>query len=67
MSRSPTKTANTNQPRANRPDRKQTSSVPSHESLAADLAAFRKAGGKIEVLGNTNTLKKISEAKAAQS
>lgn len=29
------------------------------EQLADDLAAFRKAGGKIERLGNTNTLKKI--------
>ncbi|WP_305804667.1 hypothetical protein [Stenotrophomonas sp. YIM B06876] len=64
MSRLPLKTAN--QPRINRPDRKQASSALSHESLAADLAAFRKAGGKIEVLGNTNTLKKIAEAKAAE-
>lgn len=66
MSRSSLKTANANQPRVNRPDRKQAQSALSHESLAADLAAFRKSGGKIEVLGNTNTLKKISEAKAAE-
>lgn len=29
------------------------------EQLEDDLAAFRKAGGKIEKLGNTNTFKKI--------
>ena len=31
----------------------------SQERLAADLAAFQAAGGQIEVLGNTRTLKKI--------
>ncbi|QIL19244.1 hypothetical protein [Thermomonas sp. HDW16] len=30
-----------------------------HERIASDLEAFRKAGGKIEVLGVTRTLKKI--------
>lgn len=30
-----------------------------HERLAADLEAFRKAGGKIEVLGVTRVLTKI--------
>lgn len=30
-----------------------------HERIAADLEAFRKAGGRIEVLGVTRTLKKI--------
>lgn len=30
-----------------------------HERIAADLEAFRKAGGKIEVLGVTRSLKKI--------
>jgi hypothetical protein len=29
------------------------------EQIADDLAAFRKSGGKIERLGNTNTFKKI--------
>lgn len=29
------------------------------EQLEEDLAAFRKSGGKIEKLGNTNTFKKI--------
>lgn len=29
------------------------------ERIAADLAAFDKAGGRIEVLGNTLALKKI--------
>lgn len=33
--------------------------VITHERLAADLEAFRKAGGEIEVLGVTRTLKKI--------
>ncbi len=36
-----------------------TTSV-SSSTLAADLAAFRKAGGKIEVLGTTWALKKAS-------
>ncbi len=30
-----------------------------HEKIAADLEAFQRAGGKIEVLGNTYTLKSI--------
>lgn len=30
-----------------------------HERIAADIEAFRKAGGRIEVLGVTRTLKKI--------
>ena len=30
-----------------------------HERLAADLEAFRKAGGKIEVLGITRALHRI--------
>lgn len=30
-----------------------------HERIAADLEAFRKAGGEIEVLGVTRSLKKI--------
>lgn len=30
-----------------------------HERLAADLEAFRKAGGRIEVLGVTRTFKNI--------
>lgn len=29
------------------------------ERIAADLAAFRKSGGRIEVLGNTRSLTKI--------
>jgi len=42
-----------------RVDRKQGSnSAVSSQSIAADLAAFRKGGGKIEVLGNTLALKK---------
>lgn len=34
------------------------------ERIEADLAAFRKAGGKVEVLGTTHTLKKLSEVPA---
>ncbi|WP_058836139.1 hypothetical protein [Luteimonas abyssi] len=30
-----------------------------HERLAEDMAAFRKAGGEIEVLGVTRTLQRI--------
>ncbi|MET1023599.1 MAG: hypothetical protein ABWX87_04750 [Pseudoxanthomonas sp.] len=30
-----------------------------HERLQADLEAFRKAGGRVEVLGNTRVLKKV--------
>jgi len=29
------------------------------ERIAADLAAFRKSGGKIEVLGNTKVFKNV--------
>ena len=29
------------------------------EQIEGDLAAFRKAGGKIQKLGNTNTFRKI--------
>jgi hypothetical protein len=35
-----------------------SNSAVSSQSIAADLAAFRKGGGKIEVLGNTLALKK---------
>lgn len=43
-----------------RSDRKGASNtaVISSSSIAADVAAFRKAGGKIEVLGTTWALKK---------
>lgn len=36
-----------------------------HERIATDLAAFKKAGGKIEVLGVTNTLKHVDADSAA--
>jgi hypothetical protein len=29
------------------------SKIPTHQSIAADIAEFRKRGGRIEVLGNT--------------
>ena len=35
---------------------------PTHESIAADLSAFEEAGGVIEKLGNTCTLKHIVTA-----
>lgn len=42
-----------------RVDRKQGSSTAVNSaSIAADLATFRKSGGKIEVLGNTLALKR---------
>lgn len=60
MSRSNSKTAAT-QPasRASAPLRRRSSSASSNaahltsQRIAADLAAFKKAGGRIEVLGNT--------------
>ena len=33
----------------------------SHDRIAADIAAFRKAGGRIEVLGNTRVLTRVEE------
>lgn len=36
-----------------------TSTTLTHERIADDLAAFRKAGGKIEVLGVTRLLTRI--------
>ena len=33
-----------------------------HERIAADLDAFRKSGGRIEVLGVTRTLQRIDPA-----
>lgn len=37
-----------------------------HERIAADLEAFRKAGGKIEVLGVTRTLLRAGLPDAAE-
>ena len=50
----PSKTAHLCSPRKakERPD-------VTHESLSADIAAFRKAGGRIEVLGVTRSLLRI--------
>ncbi|MBB4126379.1 hypothetical protein GGR77_001669 [Xanthomonas translucens] len=36
----------------------------SRERIEADMAAFRKAGGRVEVLGTTRVLKKVDEAEA---
>jgi hypothetical protein len=36
-----------------------------HDTLAADMDAFRLAGGKIEVLGTTATLRKIGQTDTA--
>ncbi|CBA16989.1 hypothetical protein [Xanthomonas albilineans] len=36
----------------------------SRERIEADMAAFRKAGGRIEVLGTTRVLKKVGELEA---
>ncbi|AXA83870.1 hypothetical protein DCD74_03460 [Lysobacter oculi] len=42
------------------PARKASDRSPmTHEVIAADLEAFRKSGGKIEVLGVTRTLQRI--------
>ena len=48
---------------ATRPTGKNTAIT--HERIAADLKAFREAGGKIEVLGVTRTLKKIDSGDAS--
>lgn len=45
-------------PRSTRPSTRATAAL-SQERLAADVAAFQAAGGRIEVLGNTRTLKRI--------
>lgn len=37
------------------------------ERIAADLAAFRKGGGKIEVLGTTTSFKNTSPMRSASS
>lgn len=38
---------------ARKPTSSATDAQPTHQSIAADIAAFRKQGGRIEVLGNT--------------
>ena len=38
-----------------------------HDTLTADLDAFRRAGGTIEVLGTTPVLRKIGQAVAVPS
>lgn len=37
----------------------------SHDRIAADIAAFRKAGGKVEVLGNTPIQRRVTPATGA--
>ena len=37
------------------------------DSIAADMDAFRRAGGTIEIMGTTNTLLKIGQVSAASS
>ena len=44
-----------------------TSREPTSESIAADLQAFELAGGLIERLGNTSTLKHIPAVEAAHA
>jgi hypothetical protein len=36
-----------------KPAQSNVEAQPSHQSIAADIAAFRKQGGRIEILGNT--------------
>ncbi len=38
---------------ARKPTQSATEAHPTHQSIAADIAAFRTRGGRIEVLGNT--------------
>ncbi|MCD7097378.1 hypothetical protein [Stenotrophomonas sp. MMGLT7] len=58
MARTATKSSFTAKSSRNSP-----SQALSSERIAADLAAFRKAGGRIEVLGNTRALKHQEENK----
>jgi hypothetical protein len=54
----PSKTSNTVLRKSNKSSGKQNATL-TREQIEDDLAAFRKAGGKVEKLGNTLTLKKI--------
>lgn len=54
----PSKSNNTVLRKSGRSGSKQTATL-TREQIEDDLAAFRKAGGKVEKLGNTNTFKKI--------
>jgi hypothetical protein len=54
----PSKSSNISLRKPGRSSSKQQATL-TREQLAEDLAAFRKSGGKIERLGNTNTFKKI--------
>ena len=80
MQRKATKARTASSPQIKRPSAasKNVSFDITSESIAADLAAFRKQGGRIEVLGNTplrvnvtafrskgNTQRKQASAKAA--
>ena len=38
---------------ARKPTQSAAEAQPTHRSIAADIAAFRKQGGRIEMLGNT--------------
>lgn len=49
---------------APRPASGKSSVVLTSERISSDLEAFRKAGGRIEVLGNTRVLTKVDEAGA---
>lgn len=54
-------------PRADRafPRKGKAAPTPTHQRIAADLAAFREAGGKVEVLGVTRVLTRVDNAGAA--
>lgn len=56
----PSKTSHLFGPRKNQNDR---GAAITSERIASDLAAFRKAGGRIEVLGMTRTLTRIDAGK----
>ena len=61
MPRSPKTTSTSPMPR---PRKEEPSRGVTSERIAEDLVAFRKAGGRIEVLGITRTLKHIDGAEA---
>lgn len=62
---SKTASTKTRQPAASRTRRRSTGrksdrdAALTSERIAADLAAFRKSGGKIEVLGNTKVFQSV--------
>lgn len=58
------KNARTSAPRRKLSDTGKSSSVLTSERISRDLDAFHKAGGRIEVLGNTPVLTRVAAPQA---